>query len=209
MKLKDWLVPTEGRFFDLLENESRNVIRGAEALLAMLEKGHDFRAGAEAVKAIEHEGDGIVHGIFEQLNATFITPIDREDIAKLASTLDDVLDFTYSTANRISLYEIQTIPPSLVDLARTLREQVHHLDAALRELRHPSRREEVYKHLIEIHRLENHADEVLHRSLHDFFLMEDVKQLLKLKEVHEFLETATDKAEDAADVLRDTLVKSQ
>ena len=210
MKLKDWLVPREEKFFEMLEEQSLIVIEGAEAFVAMLENyGGDVRSHKQLVKEIEHRGDLKTHEIYTALNATFITPLDREDIASLASAMDDILDFTWATANHMYLYQIEKPPKEIVEVARILRDQTKHLHAAFAHLAEPARREEIKAKLVEIHSLENQADDLTNRAKAALFDEDDVKYIIKMKDILEYLETATDKCEDAADVVRDILVKHQ
>ncbi|HUR69491.1 MAG TPA: DUF47 family protein [Candidatus Thermoplasmatota archaeon] len=209
MKLKDWLVPREEKFFELLEEQSVIVLEGTEALVAMLSDYKDLRAHKTKIKEIEHRGDMKTHDFYNALNATFITPLDREDLASLTGALDDILDFTDDVAKHLYLYEVKTVPKEMVEVALMLRDQAKHLVDAMKMLPEPSQRDALQAKLVEIHRLENSADELTDRMKHDLFLSDDVKHILKMKDVLEYLETATDKAEDAADVVRDILVKHQ
>lgn len=209
MNLKDWLVPREEKFFDMLEEQSRIVIEGSEALVAMLEKFDDVREHKRKIKEIEHRGDLKTHDLYEALNKTFITPIDREDIATLGSALDDVLDFIWDTAKHLYLYEIKQPPKQLVEIARHLRDQTKLLHEALVHLREPSERGDLRTKLIEIHRLENLADELTDQAKAELFHSGDAMYVVKMKDIYEYIETATDKCEDAADVIRDVLVKHQ
>lgn len=213
MKLKDWLVPREEKFFELLQDQSAIVVEGAEALVAMLESYDDppgsVREHKRKIKEIEHRGDLKTHDLFQALNATFITPLDREDIANLASALDDILDFTYDTAKHLHLYEVKRPPKELLEVAMTLREQTRHLKEAFTMLEDPSKRDALRAKLVEIHSLENAADELTDRMKTDLFHSDDIKHILKIKDILEYIETATDKCEDAADVIRDILVKHQ
>ena len=209
MKLKDWLVPREEKFFDLLQEQSVIVHEGAEALVAMLSDYKDIRAHKTQIKEIEHRGDMKTHDLYQALNATFITPLDREDIANLTGALDDILDFTDDVAKHLYLYEVKTVPKEMLEVAMMLRDQTKHLVDAMVMLPDPSKRSALQAKLVEIHRLENSADELTDRMKHDLFLNDDVKHIIKMKDVLEYLETATDKSEDAADVIRDILVKHQ
>jgi len=215
MKLKDWLVPREERFFDLLEEQSKIVVEGAEALVSMLQDyPNAVKAGPDAVrthkrkvKEIEHRGDIKTHEVYLALNATFITPLDREDIASLTSALDDILDFTYATANHLHLYEVKVVPKELLEIALLLRDQTQQLADALGQLSNVSKRDELKAKLVEIHSLENQADDLTNRAKAELFHSDDVKTIIKMKDILEYIETATDKCEDAADVIRDILVK--
>jgi hypothetical protein len=216
MKLKDWLVPHEEKFFDILEEQSALVLEGAEAFVSMLEKyeaAYKQRDGVRdlkrVVKEIEHRGDLKTHELYTALNATFITPLDREDIASLAGALDDILDFTWATANHLHLYDVKSPPKELLEVAMLLRDQTHHLRDALKWLPDPSKREQLRAKLVEIHSIENQADEITNRAKAALFQQDDVKHIIKMKDIFEYIETATDKCEDAADVIRDILVKHQ
>jgi hypothetical protein len=213
MGLKELLIPQERRFFDLLENQAAHMVRGAEALVEGLETwkaGEGGEALRKRLKDIEHEGDGLVHDVYEQLNLTFITPIDREDIARLTASLDDVLDFTYATANHLVLYDIREIPRPLLESAKILKEQSQHLAWAVGALRNLKDRSVLAQHLVEVNRLENAADELTNAAIAELFRGkhgQDVLYILKMKDIYNYVETATDKAEDCADVIGDIAVK--
>ena len=209
MKLKDWLVPREEKFFELMEEQSAIVTEGAEALVVMLEKYDDVRSHKRTIKEIEHRGDLKTHELYTALNATFITPLDREDIARLASALDDILDFTYDVAKHLHLYEIAKPPKELHEVAMLMRDQTLLLRDAFKMLPDPAEREALKAKLVEIHSLENKADDLTDRAKAELFHHEDPKYIIKMKDILEYLETATDKCEDAADVIRDILVKHQ
>lgn len=209
MKLKDWLVPREEKFFDLLEEQSAIVVEGAAALVDMLEKYDNIREHKRKIKEIEHRGDLKTHALFTALNATFITPLDREDLSNLAAALDDILDFTYDTAKHLYLYDVKHPPKAMLDVAITLHDQTRLLHEAFKILPDPAERESLRAKLVEIHSLENHADEATDRMKAELFQSDDLKHILKMKDILEYLETATDKCEDAADVIRDILVKHQ
>ena len=214
MKLKDWLVPREEKFFDILQEQSAIVVEGAEAFVHMIEnydaavkQPEGIRTLKRKVKEIEHRGDLKTHELYQALNATFITPLDREDIAALAASLDDILDFTWATANHLHLYDVKKLPKEFVEVALLLRDQTHLVRDVLTHLPDPDKREEIRAKLVEIHSLENQADELTNRAKAELFLQDDVKYIIKMKDVLNYIETATDKCEDAADVVRDILVK--
>ncbi|MGQ0535266.1 MAG: DUF47 domain-containing protein [Methanobacteriota archaeon] len=207
MALKDLLMPRDMRFFGMLNAQARTVKEGADRFVEMLSDYRDPERAKKELKDIEHRGDVLTHDLYQAMNQTFITPIDREDLAALASALDDVLDFTYATANHLALYHIREVPPGLLEVAKMLQGQTEHLVGAvekLRELRNP---EVIRIHLVEIHRLENLADDATNAAIADLFEDDDVKRILKLRDIYQYLETATDKCEDAADAIRDVVVK--
>ena len=209
MGLKEWIVPQERRFFDLLEQEADTVAEGAQALLDLLTDFRDVPAKRKHIKDIEHRGDEAVHTIFEELNKTFITPIDREDIMALASDLDNVLDMIDAAANRLHLYEIRVPNPAMIDLARVIVEAMTGLRSAVAMIRNMRQAAEVERIAVEVNRLENVADDLMNNSVAALFHENDVVHIIKEKEIIERLEEATDYCEDVANVLSDIVAKNQ
>jgi uncharacterized protein Yka (UPF0111/DUF47 family) len=208
MGLKEWIIPQDKHFFNMLENESQNVLNGSKAFLDMLKNYENIKEKQQKIKDIEHQGDDIVHEIFEELNKTFITPIDHDDISKLASAFDDVLDNIDGTATRLVLFEIQKPEENMVKLAEVLYEQSIELTQALFGLRNIKNSKEIEKRCIEVNRLENVADDLYKTSIANLFKRDDAIEIMKLKEVYERIETAIDKCEDAANVISDIVVKN-
>ena len=208
MGLKEWILPQDKHFFNMLENESQNVLDGSNAFLDMLKNYDNIKQKQQAIKDIEHQGDDFVHEIFEELNKTFITPIDHEDISALASAFDDVLDYIDGTAARCVLYEITKPEENMIKLAEVLVKQTTELNIALYGLRNLKNPKEIEKRCIEVNRLENIADDIYKTSVAQLFKRKDAIEIMKLKEVYERLEFATDKCEDAANVISDIVVKN-
>jgi predicted phosphate transport protein (TIGR00153 family) len=200
------LIPHDAKFFDLFAELSGYLTDGAKLLRNILEDPTDLYMKVEQVQAIEHKGDRATHAIITKLNQSFITPFDREDIHKLASSLDDVLDFTNAAANRLVMYKIAEAPPDAAELAGLIVLQSEELARAVALL---EKNGAVMKHCEEVNRLEDEADHVSRRAIARLFETEkDPIKLIKLKELYEVLEMATDKAEDAANVLEAILLKS-
>jgi predicted phosphate transport protein (TIGR00153 family) len=200
------LIPRETKFFDLFAELSTCLNDGAKLLRSILADPHDLALRVEQVQAIEHRGDRATYSIITKLNQTFITPFDREDIHRLASSLDDVLDFVNSAALRLVMYNIITPPPVSAELAGLVVLQCEALAKGVSLL---EKNGHVMDHCAEVNRLEDLADHVSRRAIADLFEREkDPIQLIKLKELYETLEYATDKAEDAANVLEAIVVKS-
>ena len=200
------LLPRDPKFFDLLADLSGHLTEGAKLLRSILADPHDLAMRVNQVQAIEHKGDKATHAIITKLNQTFITPFDREDIHRLASSLDDVLDFVNSAALRLVMYKIATPPPVSAELGGIIVLQCEGLATAVSLL---EKNGEVMEYCEEVNRLEDMADHVSRRAIADLFENEkDPIHLIKLKELYEVLEYATDKAEDAANVLEAIIVKS-
>jgi predicted phosphate transport protein (TIGR00153 family) len=199
-------IPRETRFFDMFAEMANNLTDGARLLKAILQDMKDVSSRVEQLKTIEHRGDEMTHEILTRLNQTFITPFDREDIHKLASSLDDVLDFVYSAGERLVMYKITDLTPSAPQLADVVVRQGEQLCLAVAHL---GKKNNVLQYCVEINRLENEADRITRAALGQLFETEtNPITLIKKKELYEVLETATDKAEDAANVLESVVVKS-
>ncbi len=206
MGLKEWLIPQEKLFFTLLEDESKIVVEGAQALKEMMNEFDNLSEKRKKLKEIERRGDEIVHEIYQRLNKTFITPIDHEDISALASRYDEVLDYIYAVANRLYLYEIHHPTEVMKQFSELVLQTVTEIDSAFSIMRRMNE-EEINRRCIEIHRIENAADELLNESVANLFKTADVVTILKLKEIYEFLEAITDKCEDVSDKIRDIVLK--
>jgi predicted phosphate transport protein (TIGR00153 family) len=185
---------------------SNNLIDAARALVDLFADYRDVDAKIEEIRRIEHLGDEMTHSIMRKLNQTFITPFDREDIHTLASSLDDVVDFINAACARILMYRITDPPSEAGTLARLILAQAEELGKAVSNLQ---KSELVLARCVEINRLENEADQVSRVAIARLFEQEtDPITLIKIKELLEFLETATDKAEDVADVLETVVLKN-
>jgi len=200
------LLPRETKFFDLFAELSTSMSEGARLLRSILEDPHDLVARVAQMQAIEHRGDKAIHAIMTKLNQSFITPFDREDIHHLASALDDVLDFMNTAATRLVMYKIVQPTAAAAELAGILVLQTEELARGVSLL---EKNGKVMQHCDEINRLEDEADQVSRKAIGELFENEkDPIQLIKMKELYELLETATDKAEDAANVLEAIVLKS-
>ena len=200
------LIPKDTSFFEMFAAMSNNLIDAARALVDLFADYHNVEAKIEGIRQIEHRGDEMTHSIMRKLNQTFITPFDREDIHTLASSLDDVVDFINAACARIVMYRITDPPAEAGQLARLILAQCEELEKAVTNLQ---KSDDVLRHCVEINRLENEADQVSRVAIARLFEHEtNPITLIKIKELLEFLETATDKAEDVADVLETVVLKN-
>lgn len=200
------LIPRETKFFRMFSEVSENLTAGARLLQDILSNPSDTTDRIRTLQELEHRGDEMTHNIIRMLNQTFITPFDREDIHRLSSSLDDVLDFVNAAAVRMTLYRITSPPPAAADLARLIVIQAEELSKGVSLL---ETNQKVLDHCVEVNRLENEADRISRKAIAELFEREkDPIQLIKIKELYEVLETATDKAEDAANVLEAVALKS-
>ncbi|MGC2447309.1 MAG: DUF47 domain-containing protein [Candidatus Sulfotelmatobacter sp.] len=200
------LIPRDNSFFDMFAQLSENLMAGARAMVDLFADYRDVEAKIAEIRRIERTADEITHAILTKLNQTFITPFDREDIHQLASSLDDVLDFLNAAGARIIMYRITNPPPVALDLARLILQQCQELHRALPLLR---KNGDILTYCVEINRLENEADVISRAAIGQLFDQEkDPIALIKTKELIEFLESATDRAEDVANVLETVVLKN-
>lgn len=200
------LIPRDNSFFQMFSAMSENLIAGALALTNLFTDYRDVEQKIDEIRRIEREGDELTHAILTRLNQTFITPFDREDIYQLASKLDDVLDFIHTTTTRIVMYRIADPPPAASDLAKIILLQSKELQKAVSLIQ---KNGNILAYCVEINRLENEADNVAQQAIASLFEHErDPIKLIKIKELIEFLERATDKAEDVANVLEAVVLKN-
>jgi predicted phosphate transport protein (TIGR00153 family) len=203
------LLPRDESFFDEFDKQGLKTVEGCKAFVEMVEKPGDIQAQAKHISDIEHECDRITHAVVAKLHTTFITPIDRNDIHRLISKMDDVMDFVEAAAERLALYDIHEMTTEVADLARVLlasSERVAEAVQGFRDLKHPQK---ILDKCIEINRLENEADRAHQEAVSRLFDDEkDPLMVIKWKETLDFLEDATDRCEDVANVLEGVVVKN-
>jgi len=207
MGILSWMIPQEKHFFDMIEKQSKNVVVGVDALVDMLEHYTDLDQKREKIKRIENEGDRMVHDIFSELNKTFITPIDREDISSLTSSLDDILDYLEGVAERLVLYKIKKPPIYMLEFARTLQRATMNVNHGISLLRNFKEAAHIRNFCKEVNTLENEGDTLLRKATAELFETKDAVEIIKVKELYDNMEAAIDRCEDVADVIGDILVK--
>lgn len=210
MSILQFLVPKDRKFFPLFEQATANLVKGSEVLVNMvnaptLEKRREL---IKEIERLEHTGDNFTHMIFNELSRNFITPFDREDIHALASAIDDVLDFIHGSSKRIDLYKLEVIPEPIILLADIILKGSIELNIAVSNLRNMKNIGAIKEACVRINSLENNADDVFNLGIARLFEVEkDAIMIIKVKEILMALETATDKCEDAANVIQAILVK--
>jgi len=207
-----YFVPKDKKiFFPLFEQAANNVVAMSVVLVEAVNSG-DFATREERFKQIdklENKGDELTHQIYLELGKNFITPFDREDIHSLATAIDDVADFIQGAANRMSLYRIDDFNEHIRKLSELILQASQDLEKAVRELKDLRNVRAIADSCIRINSVENQADYVFDRAVADLFLYEtDAIRLIKYKEIYAALETATDRCEDAANVMESILVKN-
>lgn len=205
-----YFVPKDRKFFPLFENGSANLVEIAQVLVKLLNSTDEGEKQelTKKIEDLEHKGDEITHQIYLELGKNFITPFDREDIHLLATVVDDIADFIHGSSTRIQLYKIHDITPAMKELGNLILQGCQDLDKAILELKNLRNLRLIAESCVRINSMENQADAVFERAVADLFEYEqDAKVIIKYKEVLSSLETATDKCEDAANVLESILIK--
>ena len=203
------LLPHDASFFTLFEAQGKKTVEGCRAFQQMVADPTALEGKAQRVKAIEHECDEITHAVVEALHKTFITPIDRNDIYRLITKMDDIMDLVEAAADRVALYEIPAMTKEVGDLARCLVSSAEHVLGAVSSIRDLGKPNGILQHCIEINRLENVADNILRSALARLFKEEkDPIAIIKWKEIYETLETATDRCEDVANIIEGVVLEN-
>jgi hypothetical protein len=201
-------LPKETSFFDFFEQHAALSVEGCKELLSLTLTGANITSKAKRIKEIEHETDVITHRCVEALHKTFITPIERDDIYRLITRMDDITDFVEAASERFVLYEIKEMTPEVKDLADILVRAAEQVVLAVHGLRNMKNAKPVLQACVDINRLENDADTILRRAIARLFREErDPITVIKWKEIYEDLETATDRCEDVANIIEGVVLE--
>ena len=202
-------MPKEGRFFDLFNQHAELCVKGARELVELMSNFNNLERRLRSIEGIEKQADKVTYMTVGVLHKTFITPFDREDIHRLITKMDDVLDMMEDAAQTVSLYDIQTVTPEaqrLAEICLACTEQVKEAVALLHNMNNSRQILEICE---EIDRLETDADHIMHAAISKLFREEpDVRNLIKLKAMYEFLENVTDLCEDVANIIESVVVEN-
>jgi hypothetical protein len=203
-------LPKDRVFFQLFENVAQELVKMGEKLKTMVNEP-DFDKRAQLVQELEdmeHVNDDLTHNIFTELGKNFITPFDREDIHYLASALDDIADYIYSSAKKIHYYRVNPNDMGIQKMAELIAVGCVQVHKAVTELRNMKNMRQITDALVSINSIENQADDIFDMSIEKLFATEpDAKEVIKKREIYQVLEIVTDKCEDAANVIESIIVK--
>ena len=206
-----YFLPKDKVFYSLFEEASDNLQDIAKKLVQVVNEPEFNKRGVliKEMEEIEHKNDEITHKIFIELGRNFITPFDREDIHALASALDDIADYIYAAAKKINFYKIDPISDQGIQkTAEAIKEAVAAVKDAVMELRNLTNTQKIIECVIKINSIENSADDIFDMSIERLFESDvDAKELIKRREIYQVMETATDKCEDAGNVIESIVVK--
>ena len=202
------LIPRGGQFFSLFEQMAKTMVMAAQELKHLVDSWTDVETNVAKITEIEHEADTTTHQIMYQLNRTFITPFDREDITLLAHALDDVVDLIHAAADTMLLYKVRAPRQRAKELADIILQIVTVVQQALPQLRQRGDIQQMLNFCVEINRLENVADKIFRNALTELFDdTSDIAEVIKWREIYQEMESATDKCEDVANVLEGVALK--
>ena len=205
-----YFIPQDRKFFPLFDKAASNVHEGGKAIYALVtcqtpeERVHYLRL----IEKIEHIGDEITHEIFKELGSNFITPFDREDIHRLVTAIDDIIDYIHGSSKRIELYKLTEFDSDIIKLADLIQQTTDELRRAVLELKNMKKMRDITASLVRINSIENHADDIFDHAVAGLFEKEtNAIRIIMVKEILHGLETATDKCEDAANVIESIMIK--
>jgi hypothetical protein len=203
------LMPSEGKFFELFIQHSDLCVKGAKEMVALMTNFDDLENRVHAIESVEKQADKVTYQTLELLHKTFITPLDRDDIHKLITSMDDILDLLEDAGQTISLYDIKAITPEAKRLAELCLACTEKVKTAVGLLHSMDNSGQILSVCEEIDRLESDADHVMRAAMSKLFRDEpDVRTLIKLKAIYEILETVTDRCEDVANIIEGIIVEN-
>lgn len=199
------LMPKKNVFFTQFSKHAENSREAAQALERLLSDFTDVEVKVREVHAIEHYGDKLTHEIMKELNETFVTPLDREDIAGLASKIDDVADVCHDVSEIVLLYKIQSVRPAAIRQAKTLVAAASEMAVMISHLQSLSTLD---SHFIKMHTFENEGDQIFRDAVAELFANEtNAIELIKWKDIHALIEVALDRCEDVANIVETIKIK--
>ena len=200
------ILPREDEYFTLFSQMTGKIQEAANILVEMMnDTGGNYESYSKRIKDVEHGCDEITHKLTTKLNKSFITPFDREDIFTLSVALDDVMDYIDAGARAITMYDIKELNDHTRHFAKVIQVLAMELNSAVSMLDKPT---QMNQHIVEIHRLENEADDVYFRAIGELFRgASEPATLIKMKELYEILENATDKCETVANIIESIVLK--
>ena len=206
-------MPQEGKFFELFNAHAEQIVLGSEALLGLLTVLNDSDEKAaeqcELIDAIENRADGITHETMRQLHKSFITPLDREEIHQLITSLDDILDLIQDVAHTVTLYNVKYVTAEAVSLSKICLSCCERVRSAVELLPSMDNGATILKICHEIDQLESAADREMRGAMSRLFRDEpDVRELIKFKAIYELLETVTDRCEDVANIIEGIVLEN-
>lgn len=201
-----WVRANDVEIMSLLKSQASNLVKATSVLAESINNYSTLKEKNSILRNLEHEGDQLTHKLFTIIDKTFVTPLDKEDISELTSTIDQVLDATYGTSDRLVLFKVQKPFSYLLEFVNLLSAASQEIHDAIMEL-HKGKREDLIRHSKAISKCEHEGDSVYRIAIAELFETDDPVEIIKTKEVYETLESALDRCRDVADVIEDIALK--
>lgn len=203
------LTPKEDKFYDYFIEIAKIAQRASNMLVEFIKDLENSEENHKKLKEIEHEGDKKQHEILQELNKTFITPFDREDIYLIAKDMDDVIDFIEATASRFVMLNVNNCTEEAEMLSRMIVKCCEELIALMEELKNMKTSKKLRNNIIEINRIEEEGDRVSRKAIRDLFRSNtEVIEIIKWREIYQYLEDTLDACEDVANVVEGVVMKN-
>ncbi len=202
-----WVKSNEKIILGILDDLAKKAVETSEVLVELFsnfEKAEDYH---NKIKNLEREADGLTRSVFSELNKTFITPLDREDIQRIASKTDDVIDFIEGISGRIIRYKISSPPPYMLEIAKELTKTTKEVEYMISRLKNVKGDKTIINHCRNTSDIEHTIDDLYRTALAKLFETNDAVYIIKMKDIYEALETASDRCVDVADVVEDIVLK--
>jgi len=204
--LPSWIKSNDKEILAIIDNLAKKAVETAEALVVLFSDLSNTEQHTK-IKNLESEADVLTRDIFAELNKTFITPFDREDMQRIASKIDDVIDFIEGISGRIVSYHISSTPPYMLDIAKELVNAIKEVELMISQLKNVKADKSLIDHCRKISDIEHTVDDLYRTAVGKLFETTDAINIIKLKDIYESLETASDRCLDVADVIEDIVLK--
>ena len=202
-----WVRANDKTIIDVLENQGANLVKATSSLFELVTDYEMVAVRNSKIKDLEHEGDKIAHKLYTILAQTFVTPFDREDISRLASSIDEVLDYTDGTADRFVLFKIQQPTSYMLELAKILLSASQEIYVLMTRIRKLKNANELVEHCCTIKRYEHEGDKIYRTAIAELFETDNAIEIIKLKDIYETLEGSLDRCQEVADIVEDIALK--
>jgi predicted phosphate transport protein (TIGR00153 family) len=202
-----WVRANDKTITDMLESQGANLVKATSSLFELVINFNMVAERNSKIKDLEHEGDQIAHKLFTLLAQTFVTPLDREDISRLASAIDEVLNYTDGTADRFVLFKIKEPTPYMLELAKILLSASQEIYLLMTQIRKLKNANELVERCRAIKRYEHEGDKIYRTAIAELFETDNAIKIIKLKEIYETLEGALDRCQEVADIVEDIALK--
>ena len=200
-----WVKSNERELLTILDNLAKKAVETSEAVVVLFSDLENTEQ-PQKIHRLETEADVLIRDIFAELNRTFITPLDREDMQRIASKIDDVIDFMDGIASRVASYKIKTPPPYCEQMAEELVKATKEVESMVSQLQNFKNPKEIVQHCRNTSDIEHTVDDLYREAIRDLFESDDAIQIIKLKDIYETMETASDRCVDVSDVIEDIVL---